>query len=150
MPVEPISAIVMEKYRNAMNVNGAPSFIDSSIPPQPVAIIADGTAQVAAKLGASTKDISGAVAVTFFTVPTNKRWRVKLIQRDSTTAATEVQVSEALGMNSVKVTPYTTSGSNTIMDILLDQGTVIRMLGTSNVGDASRSMSIIYEEQDIR
>lgn len=47
MVVEPMNPTVMNNYRTALQVNGAPSFIDSSQDVQPVAMIGHSTSQTA-------------------------------------------------------------------------------------------------------
>jgi len=98
------------------------------------------------KADLSTQDISGAAYVAFFTVPAGKRWRVKRYQRSATTATSYVRATIGGNLVAVSLTGTTAAADN--LDIGLNEGDDIGMMGTGNGADNARTLNLFYDEED--
>ena len=94
----------------------------------------------------STKDISGAGYVIFYTVPQGQRWKLKQIHRVATTAASNVNV--VIGGTNVQLTPAATTIQLESYDFYMDEGDTIGCVATGNGADTARALAIIVEEEE--
>lgn len=94
-------------------------------------------------------DLTGSAGtyVAYFTVPTGRRWTLKMFLRVATTAASLVVVSVGGVAIGVSLSSTSTEVQHGI-SLTLDQGDSIGMLASGNAGDSSRSLEILYDEED--
>ena len=98
-----------------------------------------------------TKDISGATGNTvFYTVPTGKRWQLIGYQRPTTTANSQLKLQEDTG---TYLLPVEGSGTTLVARVLeqfipLPAGFMIVMANTNDIGDAARTLAIMYQEEE--
>lgn len=95
-----------------------------------------------------TKQLSltGTAYVAAFTVPAGERWHLRAITREATTGSAQAafQTSD-LGSGTFELAAAGT-GANyiTTLDILLEEGDSVGMIGGGNAGDGSRTFRAHY------
>lgn len=97
---------------------------------------------------AGNLDIAAGALVTFFTVPAGKRWVVKSIWRQGTTAGSKILVKGPDSAVVMNMSPNTTVESVLITEFTVDPRWIIGMESTDDVGDISRRLRILYDEED--
>ena len=98
----------------------------------------------------SPGDLTGTagVYVPIHTVPSGKRWSLKIFQRAGTSASTRPLLRSA-DVN-LPIGAYSTADVTVFMSplIVMNQGDSVGLEATANAGDGSRYMTIHIEEED--
>ena len=97
-----------------------------------------------------TKDISAAAGsfVTYFTVPTDKRWKVMLCEVASTTANTAVGVKLSGVDHEVETHANSARFVESVRNLILSENDEIGAYTTGNGADSAIVMVIFYLEYD--
>ena len=101
------------------------------------------------KIASQSRDISGATGhTTYFTVPAGKRWRLHAMSAQGTTGNSNVSIYD--GTTRCPIIASGTGATNKELGhpIPLDENWEIQRQNTNNGGDTSRSLTLIYEEED--
>jgi len=85
--------------------------------------------------------------VTYFTVTTGRRWRLRHVQREATSSITRIAII-VNGTTHNLTTLQTGQDNEYTPDVILDQGDTIGMLTTGNAGDSSRTLHILFDEEN--
>jgi len=95
-------------------------------------------------------DVSAGALVTGFTVPTGKRWVIRYARRSSSTANTRARGIFTPAQATIFLSVLGTSDE--VLDHLrgfkMEQGDIIGLESTDNVGDTSINLSLVVDETD--
>lgn len=102
------------------------------------------------EIDSHTDDISAAAGgrVTYFTVPSGKRWRLYAFRVQGTTANTAVYISDGTNEQPLTTQDTTERVDATLPSIPLNEDWTIRLRTTGNGADSAISLSILYEEEE--